>query len=194
MNEFYKLIKDDVLDKEKLVKKRYHFLNIDKIKADYISKIYSFKNVDLSCLSLKKIGELLSMPIEPVESLTKELIEKNLISIKNIENEFVFDFNLLINKLIGSYIAPNENKAIEEKMNWVINSLEFELTDTNKKDLRLIIEEKGWNDLMLVINKLITLDNQSWHQLISMYEAIGIKEKKKSDEVKDILTKNWLEE
>lgn len=193
MNEFNQLIKDDVLDKEQLILKRHRFLDIDPIKAQYIAKLFKDKELDTSSLTLKEIANSTSIPVESAEALTKELVAKGLVSIKNEGNEYRFNYDTLVNKIIKSYIAPEHERPTSEKLNWVVKTLTVELTDANINDLELIINEDGWENLKIAINKIVTLEDQTWHQLISMYEALGAKEKTESNEIKNILDKNWLE-
>lgn len=194
MNEFALLIKDDVLDKEQLVLKRYQFLGIDRIQAQFISKLFLNKELEFNCLSIKDIADTINIPADATEAMTKELVSKGIVGLKTIEGEFKFDYNTLINKLIESYIAPLNNSETESILNWIKLTLDFELTESNISDLRLIINEKGYDNLKVAINKLITMSDQTWHQLMSMYEAIGIKEKTDTQDLRHVLKQNWLED
>lgn len=193
MNEFTLLIKDNVLDKEQLVLKRSSFLNIDPVQSQYIAKLFANKELNFNKLSLKEISDTASIPVNAAEALTKDLIKTGLVGIKKEEENFFFDYNVLISKIIESYIAPTNDSTEEEKYNWTVKTINFELTDSNKSDLRLIIKENGWDNLKIAITKIMAIDGQTWHQLMSMYEALGVKETTDSQELKAILDQNWLE-
>lgn len=193
MNEFALLIKDNVLDKEQLVLKRSEFLNIGKVQILFLSKLFTKKDLNFSRLTLKEVADNMSISNQAAESLTKELVVKGLVKIKSKDGEFKFNFNTLINKLIESYIAPNNSSNQDEKLNWAIKTISFKLTTSNIEDLKLIIKENGWENLKIAITKLISMEGQTWHQLISMYESLGVKESTDINELKLILNKNWLE-
>lgn len=194
MDEFNRLIKDNVIDKEKLIIKRSSFLDVDKVQAQFISKLFSNENIDFSNLTIKDIAKVISISYESAEIMTKDLISKGLVGIKNDNSEYRFDYNLFINKLIESYVAPNSNSSIEKRVDWTIKTLKINFSDSNINDLKKIIKANGWENLKLVIQKLTMIDNPTWHQLISMYESLGIKDNSKETELKNILDKNWLED
>ncbi len=193
MNEFSLLIKDNVLDKEQLVLKRSTFVNIDKVQVPFLAKLFTKKELNFNKLTLKEIADNIAIPTDAAEALTKELVGKGLVGIKSKDGEFKFNFNTLINKLIESYVAPEHSSTPEEKLNWAVKTINFELTEANLDDLKLIIKENGWENLKIAITKLISIEGQTWHQLISMYESLGVKETTDTNELKLILDKNWLE-
>lgn len=193
MTEFIRMIQDDILDKEQLVLKRHHFLEIDKIQAQYIAKLFSNKELKYSCLNLDDIANELAIPKPAVETLVKGLVNNGNISVENIDGKLTFNFDKLINRLIESYITPKNSESTEFKLNWAIKTLKFELTEKNIEELNMIIEESGWNNLAVVINKISTIKEPSYSQLISMYETLGAKENTDSQQLKDIMDLNWLE-
>ncbi len=195
MNEFNRLIKDNVIDKGKLIIKRSSFLDVDKVQAQFISKLFSNENIDFSNLTIKDIAKTISISDESAEIMTKDLISKGLIGIvKSNSLEYRFNYDLFIDKLIESYIAPNSNSSVEKKVDWTTKTLDINFSNSNINDLRKIIEANGWENLKLVIQKLLVIDNPTWHQLISMYESLGVKDNSKETELKKILDKNWLED
>lgn len=193
MIEFIRMIQDDIVDKEQLVLKRFRFLNIDKIQAQYIAKLFSNKELKYYDLSLEDICNELSIPKQAGETLVKGLVKDGIILIQSKDGNITFNFEPLINKLIESYITPNDSETTDVKLDWAVKTLKFELTPKNIEELKLFIDENGWTNLSIVINKISTIENPSYSQLISMYETIGARETTDSQQLKELMDLNWLE-
>ncbi len=191
MNDIKKIISDGIINKEKLVKKRYQFLGIDETQAMFISKI--FKDDNYKKLSIEDLSSIFDTTIKTSEKIIKSLVSDGYVKIFYDDNNMKFNFQNLIETLIKSYWVPNDKTPLKRKIIWIKETLDITLENENEKWIKDIISNGEWLKLMIVINKISKLEDQSWPLLESLYNSLTLKEENKRSDIKELLDINWLE-
>lgn len=193
MNDIKKIISDGIINKEKLVKKRYQFLGIDETQAMFISKIFKDDNDNYKKLSIEDLSSIFDTTIKTSEKIIKSLVSDGYVKIFYDDNNMKFNFQNLIETLIKSYWVPNDKTPLKRKIIWIKETLDITLENENEKWIKDIISNGEWLKLMIVINKISKLEDQSWPLLESLYNSLTLKEENKRSDIKELLDINWLE-
>lgn len=193
MANIKELLRDDLLNKEQLILKRYKFLGLDEIQARFLSKIYADKNIDPTSLTMDDISKVFGVDKTTAETIMQELVSTICVSVKSDDNGMSFDFEILINRLVKTYFSPHESEDVETKLFWSINKIGFELTQENINDLKKMINSEDWNKLSTVIERTSENDDGNWPLFISLWNSLTVKDSQKNDHLKNVLDRNWLE-
>lgn len=192
MPNIKELLKDNLINKDELIIKRYSYLNLDKSQAKFVSKIFKNKKLDYSQLTIEEISLSLSVDYETAETIVLTLVTNGYIKLINLEEEIKFNFEPLIYKLIKTYSSPKSKDNIDEKINWIKRKVSFELTNNNIQEL-IKISNENWDSVLLITNKISESKEQNWPLFISLYNTYINKNIEKSNQIKSILDTNWLE-
>lgn len=190
-----KTIEDNIIDKEKLVFKRYKFLNIGKDQAQFISLIFKSKGLDYKNLSVDQISSILNLDIETVNKILSNLVTNSIVKVnQSPEGETTFDFDYLVVKLMNTYLPPKEDSSMDLKLSWIINSLDLELNDENKNQLKNYINDRKWSSVCDVVNKLADIEDTITWPLLSESLDVHDSTSKTNKDIKKVLDNNWLED
>ncbi|BDU67477.1 MAG: hypothetical protein TYPL_1300 [Candidatus Tyloplasma litorale] len=188
------LLKDNLINKSELILKKYKNLNIVYAEAKFLSKMFVDKNQNFSNLTIEKICELLDVSNKTAEKIVHCLLKKNFIKYRQINNTSYFDFEFLIEKLLNSYLPPEENSKISQKITWIDSELDIELTKENKMELQKIISNNdNWKQIVKIINKISEIKDKDWSMVSAAISSFNSNFEFNSDKYKEILDSNWLE-
>ena len=193
MSDIKKIIKDEIINKEKLVLKRYMFLNIDENQAMFISKVFRNENLRTDELSIEELSKIFGTTNETSEKIIKSLIVDGWIKVFYIEKNMKFDFSSIIKTLVESYVFPNKDTSIDKKIIWIKNTLNININKSNENKLKELIRNGEWNKIIIVSKKISNLNDQSWPLFESLYNSITLKESNEKNEIKELMDINWLE-
>lgn len=187
-----KLINEGLINKSKLILKRGEYLNIEKNQILFLSKIFENDNFDFFNLKLDDISKNLVLEKKEIFKYLKKLITEGLIEFKQDGDKFYFNFNFLINKLIETYLPPNDSASFEMKYFWMKNNVDLKFANKHEKELKEIINNNNWNHLLIVFEEIIDMENVNWPLFISLIDSKTIKNSTKKDDYNKILKINWL--
>ncbi len=193
MTNFDDLLKDNIIDKSSLVKKRHEYLGLDAVQASFLSKIFIDNDKQYDKVNIEELSTLMNINVETAQEVVKPLITKGLVEVINEDNNTLFNFNGFINKLLSSYTAPTSDSTREQKVKWICKKVEFLVTDHNKSELFSVVESHDWNIIMNVISKFEEQKEQSFPLLVSFLQSALNKKEDKEKEIKSIMDVNWLE-
>ena len=192
MSNINDLLIDNIIDKEKLILKRGHLLNLDENQCRFLSKVFSNKESKFNNLTIVELAKIFSVNEKTAETILKDLVTNHLVDIGFLNDEMIFNFNNLIRKLLKTYDAPTNNDSNLIKEKWIINNLKFELSKENNIELKKIISKESWDKISLVITKMKETNDHSWPLFISLLNTVTLKSVKKDKDIKKLLDENWL--
>ncbi len=185
------LLKDNIINKSELINKRHKYLGIDSAKAAFLTKIFITNNEDFTKLSLERISELTELESETANHLIKSLIVDGLVTMENSDGNTEFNFEVVIIKLLSTYLPPTNNSPIETKMAWI----EKETTLDSKNDqLVSLIKTTEWEKVISVVEVFVNQNEKTIPLFVSMLESTVTSTKKQDENIKSILEINWLEQ
>lgn len=185
------LLKDNVINKAQLFKKRKSYLGIDENLSNFILKVFQ-KHNSCSNLNIEQLSETFSTNIETTKMIMKNIISSGYVQVENNENnEMIFNFETIVEKLLNSYVDNLEKESTEFKLNWVSNELDFELTKNHINEIKKLIENNHWSTVYKIVNIMCEYDEQNWVLFQTLYNSLD-SSKKIDKEVKEILDTNWL--
>ncbi len=185
------LLKDNIINKSELINKRHEYLGLDSAKAAILTKIFVAKNENLKVLTLERISELTELEIEAVKLLVKSLIVEGLVTMENIDGASSFNFEVIIDKLLATYLPPKDNSPIETKIAWI----ERETTlDGKNETLLSLIKSTDWKKVISVVEVFKNQKEKTIPLFISLIESTIESSKKQDENIKSILEINWLEQ
>ncbi len=159
----------------------------------FISKIFKDDNDNYKKLSIEDLSSIFDTTIKTSEKIIKSLVSDGYVKIFYDDNNMKFNFQNLIETLIKSYWVPNDKTPLKRKIIWIKETLDITLENENEKWIKDIISNGEWLKLMIVINKISKLEDQSWPLLESLYNSLTLKEENKRSDIKELLDINWLE-
>ncbi len=193
MSIMKKLIDDDVIDRKKIIIKRHKYLGLDLIQAKFIAKIFD-NDLDHSNLTIKDISNKINIDENITKIIIQNLLKNNSIKVNSSNSELSFNLEVMIELLVKSYLTPEDSDSIETKLNWVKNSLSFELNKNNIEELNVFLINDNWNKISIITNKICNDEKANWPLFTTMMDALTNKKASSDIKLKNILNKNWLEE
>lgn len=185
------LIKDNIIDKEKLVLVRSNFLGLEDVQVKFIAKIFAKKR-DSYSFNIKEISKIFKTNEDTSMKILQNLVVQGYVSFSIKNDKQIFDFLCLIKKLLETYLPPEKNSSFEQKEFWIQKNIEFILTDKNIEVLKDILEQNEWSDVVKIIMSFKEVKINNW----SIFKNIFILEKekiiKRNIKIKKTLDKNWL--
>lgn len=186
------LLHDNLINKERLLLKKYKLLGL---KEQEVLLIISILNFDSSeNISLNKIAKGLDISKSNVDKILTSLVQQKLIKIDLRGKEISFNLNSLWERLLNLYYIPNDNSSKEDLYYWFIKRMNFNNNTVIKVKFESWIEQKLWSKIIEVIDKLEKFNfnfSVSWNEFEKIIDE-NIKPIKK--DINQILHTNWLTE
>ncbi|CRX37226.1 / / chromosome replication initiation protein-like protein / 100249:100827 Forward [Candidatus Hepatoplasma crinochetorum] len=186
------LLHDNLINKERLLLKKYKLLGL---KEQEVLLVISILNFDSSeNISLNKIAKGLDISKSNVDKILTSLVQQKLIKIDLRGKEISFNFNNLWERLLNLYYIPNDNSSKEDRYYWFIKRMNFNNNTVVKVKFENWIEQKLWSKIIEVIDKLEKFNfnfSVSWNEFEKIIDE-NIKPIKK--DINQILHTNWLTE
>lgn len=186
------LLHDNLINKERLLLKKYKLLGL---KEQEVLLVISILNFDSSeNISLNKIAKGLDISKSNVDKILTSLVQQKLIKIDLRGKEISFNFNNLWERLLNLYYIPNDNSSKEDLYYWFIKRMNFNNNTVIKVKFENWIEQKLWSKIIEVIDKLEKFNfnfSVSWNEFEKIIDE-NIKPIKK--DINQILHTNWLTE
>lgn len=197
MNNIKQLLKDDILNLENLLLKKGILLNLKSDEIVFILNVIPILKNNKT--TEKKIYKKLIIKKTELENYLTNLLKNKYIktSFKKLEDNVIFDFSPLWERLFKYYDIPDENASFEEKCRWFLDVLSFENDSIIIETFKKWTEERDFKHIVELVNKiqLSELKNISWNSFISIHDKLFEKKTKNNKNIlKEIINLNWLEE
>lgn len=191
-----KLLKDNIINREKLLLSKSTFIDLDSEEVLFLLKIIPFLEDD--SITFEKIINNTPISKSIIDNVLSNLLSKRYVKsfFKKEEKQVIFNFTLLWEKLLDFYNIPNENSSFDDKVDWFINILNFKKEQMIVDKLQDWINQKDWKHLVSLINKIKAseLDKISWNSFVNIHDQIFEKNSNFTEEsLKEIISFNWLE-
>ncbi|NOQ50047.1 MAG: hypothetical protein GQ557_00075 [Mycoplasmataceae bacterium] len=192
MNEvIYQLFNDDLIDKEKLLLKKAKVLGITTEQVILIINLLHHKK---HC-TIRQIAIDLNIEQQEAETLINELLELNFIKIDYHKKDMIFNFDLLWEKMIMLYLAPDQTNSMDEKTIWFINRLKIINEPIVFKTIKTWINNGGWKRMLSMVDGLTKLkadQSLEWKTIKKLYESEESNKKAQAEQLKQLSKANWL--
>lgn len=186
------LLHDNLINKERLLLKKYKLLGLSEQEVLLIISILNFDSSEN--ISLNKIAKGLDISKSNVDKILTVLVQQKLIKIDLRGKEISFNLNNLWERLLNLYYVPNDNSSKEDLYYWFIKRMNFNNNTVIKVKFENWIEQKLWSKIIEVIDKLEKFNfnfSVSWNEFEKIIDE-NIKPIKK--DINQILHTNWLTE
>lgn len=186
------LLHDNLINKERLLLKKYKLLGLKEQEVLLVISILNFDSREN--ISLNKIAKGLDISKSNVDKILTSLVQQKLIKIDLRGKEISFNFNNLWERLLNLYYIPNDNSSKEDRYYWFIKRMNFNNNTVVKVKFENWIEQKLWSKIIEVIDKLEKFNfnfSVSWNEFEKIIDE-NIKPIKK--DINQILHTNWLTE
>ncbi|BDV02797.1 hypothetical protein [Candidatus Hepatoplasma crinochetorum] len=192
MIDIRSLLQDNLINKERLLLKKYKLLGL---KEQEVLLLISILNFDLSeNISLNKIAKGLDISKSDADNILTSLVQQKLIKIDLKGREISFNLNNLWERLLNLYYIPKNNSTKEDRYYWFIKRMNFTNVTSIKVKFENWIDQNLWGKIIETIDKLEKFNfnfSISWEEFEKIIEE-DIKPHKK--DINQILHTNWLTE
>lgn len=186
------LLQDNLINKERLLLKKYKLLGL---KEQEVLLIISILNFDLSeNISLNKIAKGLDISKSDADNILTSLVQKKLIKIDLRGKEISFNLNNLWERLLNLYYIPNNNSTKEDRYYWFIKRMNFINSTSIKVKFENWIDQNLWGKIIEIIDRLEKFNfnfSITWDEFEKIIDE-DIRPHKK--DINQILHTNWLTE
>ncbi|BDV03368.1 MAG: hypothetical protein HPPSJP_0890 [Candidatus Hepatoplasma scabrum] len=184
------LLHDNLINKERLLLKKYKLLGLKEQEVLLIISIINFDSSEN--ISLNKIAKGLDISKSDVDKILTSLVQQKLIKIDLRGKEISFNLNNLWERLLNLYYIPNNDSSKEDRYYWFIKRMNFNNDTVVKIKFENWLEQNLWSKIIELIDKLEKFNfnfSISWTEFEKIIDA-NIKPYKK--DINQILHTNWL--
>ncbi len=202
MKSYYDLLKNSIIDFDKLIVYKYHLMGLDEIDAIILIKLNNLLKKGDESISLNRIAPTMSISIEELSTRVMNLVNNGYVTLLKKDNREVFSLDEAFKRL-SIVISDEDNiKEVANKNNdvkYVVTILEREL----KKILSSIEREivNRWiyeynystDDIVDALNECLKYKNRGINYIDKILYRKNHKEEaeplKKSSEIQDLFQK-----
>ncbi|BDV02294.1 MAG: hypothetical protein HPAVJP_1830 [Candidatus Hepatoplasma vulgare] len=190
------LLIDGVLNLESLLLKKSNHLKLEAEEIIFILKIIPI--LKKNKITEKEIYKKLIIKKKDLDTYLSSLLKNKYVKtfFRKSEDNVIFDFFPLWEKLLQFYQTPTEDSTFEEKSKWFLNMLDFENDSYILETLSKWINEKDFKHIVDLVSKvqLSELKNISWNSFVTIHDKLFEKNTKNNkNTLKEIINLNWLE-
>ena len=153
---FNEMLSNGVIDKKKLLIENYKKLNLTEKHVILLYKIIDIhieKKITINILVRRT-----DFSKKEIEGLISDFVDSKFVTLIYKNNELEFKLNKLWDRLFSLYFPPNIDSTLDEKTNWILNSLGVIETKLIKTNIKLWIEiNNDWEKLESLVKSFENL-------------------------------------
>lgn len=189
------MLKERIIDREALLQVRHNLIGITKEQTLLILNVMSIVKNDGNQLTVSKIANSFNWEKKEVESILTELMENKVVNIKMREGKYLFNFDILWQRLIKTYLTPKLSANVEEVLEWTSRMLLIPSSPALRKQISEWVKDGGTKRIISVIEMIFRLNKESRVNLMmlrDLYSADASDKKINEKKLKNIAKFDWL--
>ncbi len=189
---FLNMIKNNFIDRENIIIYYFKLFQLSENELLFIIKI--FRSINDDKFSFNDAIKSCNLTKVQTDKIIASLIEKNIVTTKKSKKDGLYFSFASLWKQISFFIEkPDIYSNVEDKINWIIEILEFERNNLTLTTIEDFVKNYDWNIIMEMVLLLRNnnMQNISWDTFVKIIEENN--QKTNITEIKKILKENWLE-